>query len=208
MSAAPTHSSEVDALVRQLRDGDPSVRDQLVAHACDRLRRLVRWHLRGFPAVRRWEETGDVLQSVLVRLCRALGHVRPNDVREFYALSGALIRRELIDLKRHHYGPEGAGARHATRRPVASGDTSADGAAHEPIDARDPAAVAAVLELHEHVEALPAELAEVVNLIWYQGLSHEEAAVVLGTSAKTVSRRWRDARLQLRRWLRDDLRRG
>lgn len=203
MSEAPTQSGEVDALVRRLRDGGASARDQLVAHACERLRRLVRWHLRGFPAVRRWEETGDVLQSVLVRLCRALERARPGDAREFYALSGALIRRELIDLKRHHYGPEGAGAHHATRRPAAAEETGGAPDAGEPIDARDPADFVATLELHAHVEALPAELSEVVNLIWYQGLSHDETAAVLGTSVKTVSRRWRDARLQLRRWLRD-----
>ena len=203
MSQAQSQISELDALVRRLRDGDVAVRDRLVEHACAQLRRLVRWHLRGFPAVRRWEETGDVLQSVLMRLCRALEQVRPHDAREFFALSGRLIRRELIDLKRHHYGPEGAGAHHATRPPAAGDATGVPRDVGEPVDAGNPAELAAALELHEHVESLPAELAEVVNLIWYQGLAHEEAAAVLRVSAKTVGRRWRDARLQLRHWLRD-----
>ncbi len=114
MSEPATQVDQLAHLVARLRDGDASVRDELVAHACERLRRLVRQQLRSFPAVRRWEETGDVLQGVLMRLCRALEQVRPRDVREFFALSGTLIRRELIDLKRHHYGAHGGGAHHAT----------------------------------------------------------------------------------------------
>ena len=43
----------------------------------------------------------------------------------------------------------------------------------------------------EHtVDALPEEEREVVNLIWYEGMSQPEAAEVLGVSSRTVLRRW------------------
>jgi hypothetical protein len=34
-------------------------------------------------------------------------------------------------------------------------------------------------------------------ILWYQGLSQEEAAELLGMSSKTIGRRWREARLTL-----------
>jgi RNA polymerase sigma-70 factor (ECF subfamily) len=199
----PNATTQLDSLTRiinQLQSEDDAARAQLIEHACGRLRGLVRRHLNSFPAVRRWEETGDVLQSVLMRLHRALENCRPADTREFFALSGSLIRRELIDLKRHYYGPEGIGANHVTqvRR---NGESTLP--VHEPSagGSHDPVATAQWLELHAKVNELPEELVEVVNLVWYQGLTHDEAAQVLETSTKTIQRRWRDARIQLGRWL-------
>ncbi len=66
----------------------------------------------------------------------------------------------------------------------------------------DPAALAEWAEFHQRVETLPLELREVVDLLWYQELTQDEAAELLGTSSKTVSRRWREARLMLAEALR------
>ena len=183
--------SGLTTLVEQLKAGDNRAREALIEHAADRLRRLVRRQLKAFPAVMRWEESGDVLQGVLVRLYRALETCRPANTREFFALSGTLIRRELIDLKRHHYGPEGLGANHATRLQARDDATNAPpGAEPAPRLQDDPAAIVQWLELHEQVNRLPSDLLEVFNLVWYQGLSQEQAAEMLDTSAKTIQRRW------------------
>ena len=45
-------------------------REALLSHAAGRLERLARMMLRGYPRLRRWEETGDVLQNALLRLDR------------------------------------------------------------------------------------------------------------------------------------------
>jgi RNA polymerase sigma factor (TIGR02999 family) len=61
-----------------------------------------------------------------------------------------------------------------------------------------------VLELEAVLEKLEREdstLAEVVQLRFYAGLSHEEIAAHCGVSVRTVERRWRAARL----WLLDRL---
>lgn len=65
----------------------------------------------------------------------------------------------------------------------------------------DPARLAEWTELHERVGTMPDEQREVFDLLWYDELTHDEAAEVLNVSTKTVSRRWREARL----WVLDSL---
>ena len=96
--------------------GDSAVADELLRHVSDRLHRLTRQMLKGHPAVRRWAQTDDVLQGALLRLLRAVQNVHPSSMREFFGLATQQIRRELIDLARHFYGPHGVGANRAIAR--------------------------------------------------------------------------------------------
>jgi RNA polymerase sigma-70 factor (ECF subfamily) len=48
------------------------------------------------------------------------------------------------------------------------------------------------------VDRLPEEQREVVNLLWYDSLTHAQAAAVLGVTTKTIQRRWASARLMIR----------
>ena len=70
--------------------------------------------LKFFPVVARWEQTDDVLQNALVRLCRALEAAPPEDARHFYHLAELQIRRELLDLANRYRGPHGIGNSHHT----------------------------------------------------------------------------------------------
>src|SRR5262249_42956024 len=109
------------------------------------------------------------------------------------------IRRVLIDLARHYYGPQGAASKHQTPRP----DTSVP--ADAPDSSHDPSKLAAWTAFHEQIEALPHTEREVFELHWYQGLTHAEAGNLLGVSLDTVKRRWQSARLQLYQALGGDL---
>jgi RNA polymerase sigma-70 factor (ECF subfamily) len=192
----PSVSVQIQACLDRLRDGDEAARGELLACACERLSRLARTMLRGYPNVHRWEQTGDVLQNALLRLSRTLRQVPVATSRDFFRLAALNIRRELLDLAKHYYGPQGQGARHATLAgdPAASSDLPAA----DPGDAsHEPERLAAWSEFHEQVEALPAEEREVFDLLWYQGLSQAEAAEVLGVSERTIKRRWMSARLRL-----------
>jgi RNA polymerase sigma-70 factor (ECF subfamily) len=175
--------------------GDATARGELIAVACDRLRLLARRMLRDYPRLRRWEETDDVLQNALVRLCRALEAVPIATAADFFRVAALQVRRELCDLARHYYGPEGSGGRHE------SGTGDPEGAAAEARDPADstwnPARIAAWTRFHEKVEALPAEEKEIFDLLWYHELSAAEAAKMLGTSGSTVKRRWQAARRRL-----------
>ena len=189
---------DVARLLDRLAGGDEAARDALVARALDRLTILARRQRRGFPAVARWEQTDDVVQGVALRLRRALRDVRPADPRAFFGLCSWHIRNELLQLHRKHYGREGVGANYASPRPDRATKQRHDPGPHHPADTtHEPAKLARWTEVHERIAALPDDLREVTELIWYQGLTHAEAASVLGVAPKTVGRRWREARLRL-----------
>src|SRR5262245_65524630 len=97
-------------LLRQAVAGDKAAVDDLLRYSCDRLTLLTRRMLGDFQRVKRWADTGDVLQNALVRLVGALEEVKPATPRDFLALATLQIRRELIDLARRFYGTEGMGA--------------------------------------------------------------------------------------------------
>jgi RNA polymerase sigma-70 factor (ECF subfamily) len=178
----------------RIEAGDAAALDQLLRHACGRLERLARHMLHTHPAVQRWAQTDDVLQGALLRLARALQSVRPANAREFFALAAQQVRRELIDLARHFYGPQGVGANHAS--------TSLSGGG--PNDSHDPAALTDWTDLHEQIDALPEEERQVVDLLYYQALPQAEAAAVLGVTVRTVQRRWQSALVRLHRALHDE----
>jgi RNA polymerase sigma-70 factor (ECF subfamily) len=188
-------SVTVDLLPRAIA-GDEAAVDALLRNWGDRLTVLTRRMLGDFQRVRRWAETDDVLQNALIRLVGALRDVKPQTPREFLALASLQIRRELLDLARHYYGPQGIGANHESRPPAdASGSGTSD-----PADVhQEPVSLAQWSELHELINTLAAEDREVIGLLFYQGLSQAEAAEVLNVSLRTLQRRWHDALCNLHR---------
>ena len=167
--------------------GDEAAVDALLRHNCDRLTNLTRRMLSDFRRVRRWAETADVLQNALLRLVAALREAKPQSSREFLALAALQIRRELLDLARKFYGPQGLGANQDSA-PAAGPQAPAP---EEKADlSNEPCSLAQWTELHQHIDALPDEEREIVGLLFYQGLSQGEAAEVLNVSVRTVQRRW------------------
>lgn len=189
----------IASLLQRAGAGDEAALDALLRHCGDRLTMLTRRMLGDFQRVRRWAETDDVLQSALVRLVSALRDVKPTTTRDFLALAALQIRRELLDLARHYYGPHGLGANHESHaRTVDAPPLDPADVSHEPSD------LAHWTELHEQIGALPEEEREIVGLLFYQGLSQAEAAEVLGISLRTLQRRWHDALCKLHRvWNRE-----
>jgi RNA polymerase sigma factor (sigma-70 family) len=199
----PDSAGETSRLLDLLRLGDEQAQSQLIAHACERLRRLTSRMLRNYPGVRRWEETDDVFQNAVIRLCRALEAIKPESTQHFYNLAALQIRRELIDLAYHHLGPQGHGAKHHTDEAgkAANGE---DGTLNGLAAAADePDSLEEWTAFHEKVETLPDEEQEVCGLLWYDGLTQQEAASVLKVSLRTVKRRWQSARIELAKSFRD-----
>jgi RNA polymerase sigma factor (sigma-70 family) len=188
----------VQACLDRIRGGDEAARGELLSCACERLRKLARKMLKGYPNVRRWEQTDDVLQNAAIRLHRTLQQLPVPTALDFFRLAALNIRRELLDLARRYYGPQGQGAHHDTWGPGDPSTTRSDaGPAAPPEPAHDPARLAVWGELHERIAALPDEEREVFDLLWYQGLSQAEAAGLLNVSERTLKRRWQGARLKL-----------
>jgi RNA polymerase sigma-70 factor (ECF subfamily) len=183
-----------------MQAGDDKAREELLECACERLTSLARRMLKGFARVKRWEQTDDVMQNALLRLYRSLAEVQPASAVEFYRLAALNIRRELLDLAKHHYGPRGLGANYASL-DAAADQSRADPARNLLAAGDDPGHLDAWTAFHDQVDRLPAEEKEVFDLLWYQELSQADVAALLQISERTVKRRWAEARLRLHKSL-------
>jgi RNA polymerase sigma factor (sigma-70 family) len=177
--------AEASATAHQLRE-------DLIAHAADRIEVLSRKMLRRSSIVVRSNvQTGDVFIGAAMRLMRALKQVSPLDPRAFFGLVGLQIRRELVDMARHF------------RRDTLSYSFDEPEHEHDRQRTDNPRNLECWTRFHDAVGRLPAEQREVVDLHWYQGLPQEEIAGLLKVDKSTVKRRWRAARECLAKELQD-----
>lgn len=197
LSMVTPDSRYLQTCLDRWHQGDEAARQDLLAGACEPLRRLTHVMLKDYGRLKRWEETGDVLQNALVRLYRALQTVTPPTLRDFYRLATLQVRRELLDLARHYFGPKGAGGRHQSN----AGDPNLSALSTPGYDraelSQEPTQLLAWTEFHRKVEGLPEEEREVFDLVWYQGLTPGAAAEILDVCPRTVKRRWQAACLRL-----------
>lgn len=181
------HSTHIQYLLDQLRDGRVEARDELIAHTMERVHALTRRMFRASPGLRAVEETDDVLQRSLLRLRHSLGNIQPTTVRGFFALAAKQIRWVLQDV-----------ARELAATPIVyTGAHSPESSAPvaELVDpGSGPMSLAEWTEFHQQVERLPDDAREVFDLVWYEGLNQVEAAALIGVPLRTLKRRWRVAR--------------
>jgi RNA polymerase sigma-70 factor (ECF subfamily) len=135
--------------------------------------------IRNFPKVRAGADTADVVQGAMIRLTKALGDVRPNSTREFAGLAALQVRRELLDLARH-YTTRLIDRQLPDPKTGDFGTGGGDGPAELELWAR----------FHAAADALPAEEREAFGLLFYNGHTRAEAALLLGVSERTVYRWW------------------
>jgi RNA polymerase sigma-70 factor (ECF subfamily) len=128
-------------------------------------------------------EVNEVLGAVTERLLKALRETRPETVRGFFALANQHIRWELNDLVRRLdiQTPPVEFPEDAVPAPASSGSELGT-------DAR---------RIISAIDALPEDEREALSLVRFQGLTHGEAAEVLGVATKTVQRRLNRAVLLL-----------
>ena len=133
----------------------------------------------------------EMLDAVVERLLKAMRSVRPQTVRQFFALVNQHMRWELNDV-----------ARRLEEQPTA-------------VELREnmvpaPASSGSVLtpdgcRMLKAIDDLPEDEREVFGLLHIQGLMQGEAADVLGVSVRTVQRRLNRSLVLLAKQL-DDLR--
>lgn len=187
--------SRIGSLVEQLREpGGPAaaaaIRDELFGIAYERMQSLAHRMIRGFPQVRRWDDTADVVQAAGLRLHRSLAAVDLQDARHLLRLVALQIRRELVDLARKYSSPESFALRHETNALVAADgvlmrtdlkpDETADSA-----DGRE-----AWDRFHEAVDGLTADDREIFDMVWLLGATQHDIAALTGSSPRTVRRQW------------------
>jgi RNA polymerase sigma-70 factor (ECF subfamily) len=176
----------LDALAGD-RDAEPIIR-QLLERSVRRLRLLCATVLyRGYPRMTQPPanmETDELLGGVVAGLLTAMRKIRPQTVRQFFAMATQHMRWQLNDLARRL---DEQPAAEALEESGVAAPPSSSGSGLTPDGRRMMAAI----------ESLPEEEREVFDLIRIQGLTYAEAAEVLNVSSKTVQRRLNRARLVL-----------
>jgi RNA polymerase sigma factor (sigma-70 family) len=153
--------------------------------------------LKDYPRIARWEEADDLFQQAAMRLHRCLADVAPSTPKDFLRLGALQIRRELRDMARHYFGPEGD-AINQVRVPPNSNRSSVQTSQYDPSDSSsNPDKLAIWTEFHATVDGLPEVEKTVFDLLWYQELTQPEAAKILQMSVRQVRRYWQSARLKL-----------
>jgi RNA polymerase sigma-70 factor (ECF subfamily) len=182
------HTTDIIYWVMELQRGRPDAAEPVFAKILTRVERLARGMFTRFPRVGRFVDVDDVVQNSVIRLLNAFRTVRPTSTRHFYALVNTLIRRELLDLAKHYYGPRGHGT---NLSPGAIGDGDGEyPAPAAPADDED--GLERMAEFHAAVDGLPVEQREVIGLTYYHGWTLAQVAELFGVSVRTVQR-WQDA---------------
>ena len=189
MPDSTLNTAYLNRCMDQWQAGDLEGRERLIRVAGARLEPLARKMLKDYPTIRNLEETADVLQNALLRLLRTLEELRPASTRDFFRLAALQIRRELLDLARHHQ---------CRVRSIAMEDSrSIDPIAQAPEQVPLTADLDRWCAFHQSVEELPVEEREVVGLIFYHEWSQAQVAELFDVSVRTVRRRWEQAMAKL-----------
>lgn len=198
--AADDVEPRIGALLERLADGTAdtnAIRSGLFDIAYARMQTLASRMIRSFPAVRRWDDTADVVQAAALRLHRALPDVDLRDPRHLLRLAALQIRRELLDLARRYSSPDSFAAHHETNALA-----TADGVVMKVDRAADPLAEPADrleswTRLHDAVATLPDDDRELFDLVWFMGATQHDIAALTGSSPRTVRRRWDEIKRRL-----------
>lgn len=183
----------LQGILTRFLQGDQRARGELIDHAYERLRRLAAVilnedfpRLKSVPALM---QTTEVANDAVLGLYQALHEARPATVRDFFRLAAQRIRWLLLD------------------RAKAAGRLRDELAQLRPPEAeRTGAGPSPLLEaLYSRIEALPEAEREVVDLLYFHGLTQDEAAAVMGVTERSVRHYWVAARLKLLEQLKDRL---
>jgi RNA polymerase sigma factor (TIGR02999 family) len=178
----------VTQILRLLDLSDPAQAEELLAIVYDELRQLARRQLQG-------ERPGHTLQPTALVHEAYLRLVDARDLRwesraHFFGTAARAMRHVLVDHARRRNAEKRGGAMERVTL-----DTSIPG---------EDAMAADVLDLHEALERLTSndcELARLVELRFFAGLTLDETAEALGVSRRKVAKDWSVARLWLQREL-------
>jgi RNA polymerase sigma factor (sigma-70 family) len=186
--------------------GDAEARQRLLELTRNRLMGHARRFLHGsYARLEPFAQTDDVVQQLYIKILRNQDRFWVNadgepvrTLAEFFGHTSAWMRDVLCDLLRKEYG-------RSDNRPAVlplDSDSSDTGPWHEPSsDTLEGEKLRRWTEFHEAAARLPDDLRAVFDLLWYQELSHAEAAALLDLAVPTVKLRWMKARLQVQQAL-------
>jgi RNA polymerase sigma factor (TIGR02999 family) len=178
---------DVTALLHDWCNGNQAVKEQLFELVYDALRKLARSHLRRERSDHTLQATALVHEAYMRLVDQS--RVEWQNRAQFLGIASQMMRRILVDHAR---------GKHAARRGGGVANVPFEDAFGQVEVDHD------LVKIHEALDDLAKvdpSGAKVIELRYFGGLSIEETAQVMGTSASTVKREWAAARTWLYREL-------
>lgn len=175
------------------QSGDWVTTERLLPKVYDELRRLAATYLAREQSGHTRRPTSLVHEAYL-RLIGLDANTLWRDERHFFGSAAIAIRRILVDNARH-------------KRTLKRGGEAIRHNLHNELAATLPAPMEDLIALDEALSKLTTvnpQAAEIVQLIYFSGLTLRQAAEVLGISPRSADRLWAYAKAWLRQELRDD----
>lgn len=176
--------SDVTRILESIEHGDPNAADQLLPSVYSELRKLAASRMANEAPNQTLQPTALVHEAWL----RLVGETNPNfgGRAHFFGAAAEAMRRILIDKARH---------KKAIRHGGDQQRVELDG-----LEIAAPVGDDDLLAVNEALDKLAAQNqaeAELVKLRYFVGMTIEEAAEVLGISARTADNYWSHARAWL-----------
>ena len=184
--------TDVTQILSKIEQGDPLAAEQLLPLVYEDLRRLAASELKREPAGHTLQPTALVHEAYL-RLVDGRSEPQWNHRGHFYAAAATAMRRILVESARRKKTLKRGGDR---ERVPMDGDELLATEAHPDILALD--------ESLSKLEKERPDLAQLVSLRYFAGLTMEQAAKALDVSLRTTERNW----TYVRAWLLEVLQEG
>lgn len=188
----------ITLLLQRARQGAPGAADELLPMVYDHLRRMAQVNMNH-------ERTGHTLEATALVHEAYLKLVGPGEVdwadrNHFFGAAAQAMRRILVDHARARKAAKRGGgeADAKVERARAAAGSLAELAAQD-----DPEEILALDEALSRLEREEPDVASVVRLRFFAGLTGEQAALALGVSPRQVDRLWSYARAVLFRSVAD-----
>jgi RNA polymerase sigma-70 factor (ECF subfamily) len=184
--------SDVTRLLNRLAEGHAGAAEELWSIVYAELRRLADGCLKNERAGHTLEPTA-LVNEAYIRLCEGQGHEWRSRA-QFFGVAARAMRRILTDHARRRQAAKRGGGRR--RLPLAEANT--------PLMHRDGDLVA-LDEALTRLASLDSQLAELVELHFFGGMTFDEVARTLNVSTITAKRMWKMAKGWLHREISKDV---
>ena len=184
--------SQVTQILQRVEDGDASAAEALLPLVYEDLRRMAARELQGERSGHTLQPTALVHEAYL-RLVDQSNEPKWSHRGHFYAAAAEAMRRILVESARRKLAIKRGGDR---ERVSLDPELIVDTEKHSDVLALD--------EALNKLAATRPELAKLVSLRYFAGLTMEQAANALGISLRTAQRNWTYVRV----WLLEELRNG
>ena len=178
-------AESIHELIEQADSGDSTAKERLLEIAYAELRQVADRYLRRERDGHTLQPTALVHEAYLRLFGK--GEIDWNDHAHFVRTSARAMRRILVDhARKRQRDKRGGGAHQVTYSESAIQDSN-----------EQPETLLSLNDSLDRLQAMDPRQAEIVEMLYFTGLTQQETAQALGLSEVTVRREWRSARAWL-----------